>query len=68
MQMQMKLLMKETGVEPDSISLVIILSAAASLSALTKGKEIRGFMLESGYVCSLWKSRERKHGIYLYQK
>lgn len=49
----MKLLMKETGVEPDSISLVIILSAAASLSALTKGKEIRGFMLEGSMVNSL---------------
>lgn len=30
-----------------------ILSAAASLSALTKGKEIRGFMLEGSMVNSL---------------
>ena len=43
-------LMKETGVEPDSISLVSILSAAASLSALRKGKEIHGFMIRKGVV------------------
>lgn len=43
-------LMKETGVEPDSISLVSILSAAASLSALRKGKEIHGFLIRKGSV------------------
>lgn len=43
-------LMKETGVEPDSISLVSILSAAASLSALKKGKEIHGFLIRKGFV------------------
>ncbi|KAB5568334.1 hypothetical protein DKX38_002127 [Salix brachista] len=43
-------LMIETGVEPDSISLVSILSAAASLSALTKGKEIHGFIYRKGFM------------------
>jgi len=53
MEMQMKLLMKEIGVEPDSISLVSILSAAASLSALTKGKEIHGFIYTEGVIPKL---------------
>ncbi|CAK7346517.1 unnamed protein product [Dovyalis caffra] len=43
-------LMKETSVEPDSITLVSILSAAASLSALTKGKEIHGFIFRKGFM------------------
>ncbi|XP_011032628.1 PREDICTED: pentatricopeptide repeat-containing protein At3g63370 [Populus euphratica] len=43
-------LMKETSVEPDSITLVSILSAAASLSALNKGKEIHGFIFRKGFM------------------
>ncbi|KAL6214646.1 hypothetical protein ACLB2K_014078 [Fragaria x ananassa] len=43
-------LMKETDVEPDSIALVSILSAAASLSALMKGKEIHGFITRKGFI------------------
>ncbi|XP_057964127.1 pentatricopeptide repeat-containing protein At3g63370, chloroplastic [Malania oleifera] len=42
-------LMKESGVEPDSIALVSVLSAAASLSALRKGKGIHGFLIRKGY-------------------
>lgn len=43
-------LIKETGIEPDSILLVSIISAAASLSALKKGKEIHGFLIRKGFV------------------
>ncbi|KAF3436242.1 hypothetical protein FNV43_RR23334 [Rhamnella rubrinervis] len=43
-------LMKGANVEPDLIALVSILSAAASLSALTKGKEIHGFLIRKGFV------------------
>lgn len=43
-------LMKESNVEPDTIALVCILSAAASLSALSKGKEIHGFLTRKGFV------------------
>ncbi|PRQ26003.1 putative tetratricopeptide-like helical domain, DYW domain-containing protein [Rosa chinensis] len=42
--------MKETNVEPDAIALVSILSAAASLSALMKGKEIHGFLTRKGFI------------------
>ncbi|KAI4301192.1 hypothetical protein L6164_034496 [Bauhinia variegata] len=41
--------MKETGIQPDYIALVSILSAAASLSALKKGKEIHGFLIRKGF-------------------
>ncbi|XP_010087106.2 pentatricopeptide repeat-containing protein At3g63370, chloroplastic [Morus notabilis] len=43
-------LMKESNVEPDAIALVCILSAAATLSALSKGKEIHGFLIRKGFV------------------
>ncbi|XP_043695839.1 pentatricopeptide repeat-containing protein At3g63370, chloroplastic [Telopea speciosissima] len=42
--------MVDAGIAPDSISFVSILSAAASLSALSKGKEIHGFMLRNGFT------------------
>ncbi|RVX20503.1 Pentatricopeptide repeat-containing protein, chloroplastic [Vitis vinifera] len=74
-------LMKETGVEPDSISLVSILSAAASLSALKKGKEIHGFLIRKGFVlegvscehacghvCPLWNSGEIAAAIDLFRR
>ncbi|KAJ4981413.1 hypothetical protein NE237_032250 [Protea cynaroides] len=41
--------MIDTGIAPDSIALISILSAAASLSALSKGKEIHGFLLRGGF-------------------
>ncbi|GAV84358.1 PPR domain-containing protein/PPR_2 domain-containing protein [Cephalotus follicularis] len=43
-------LMKDTGIEPDSVALVSILSAAANLSALNKGKEIHGFIVRKGFI------------------
>ncbi|XP_044484485.1 pentatricopeptide repeat-containing protein At3g63370, chloroplastic [Mangifera indica] len=39
----------ETNVEPDSIAIVCILSAAASLSASKKGKQIHGFIIRKGF-------------------
>ncbi|KAJ4727404.1 Pentatricopeptide repeat [Melia azedarach] len=41
--------MNETNVESDSITLVSVLSAAASLSVLKKGKEIHGFIIRKGF-------------------
>ncbi|KAF2314828.1 hypothetical protein GH714_036816 [Hevea brasiliensis] len=41
---------KETTLEPDSITLVSILSAVASLSTLKKGKEIHGFIIRKGFM------------------
>lgn len=43
-------LMQENGVEPDSVTLVSILSAAASLSTLKKGKEIHGFIVRKDFL------------------
>lgn len=43
-------LMCKTGIETDSIALVSILSAAASLSALKKGKEVHGFLIRKGFI------------------
>lgn len=43
-------LMKAANVEPDSVAMVSILSAVASLSALTKGKEVHGFLVRKGFV------------------
>ncbi|CAL5427583.1 unnamed protein product [Camellia sinensis] len=40
----------ETGIEPDFIALMSVLSAAASLSALRKGKEIHGFLVRKGFI------------------
>ncbi|CAN1137160.1 Pentatricopeptide repeat-containing protein At3g63370, chloroplastic [Linum perenne] len=37
-------LMRETAVQPDSVTLVSLLSAIANLSSLNKGKEIHGFL------------------------
>lgn len=42
--------MKESGVEPDTVALISILSAAASLSALKKGKEVHGFLIRQGFI------------------
>lgn len=42
--------MKKTNVEPDSVALISTLSAAASLSALKKGKEIHGFLTRKGFI------------------
>lgn len=41
--------MVETGMAADSIALLSILSAAASLSALKKGREIHGYLLRKGF-------------------
>lgn len=43
-------LMKGANVEPDSVAILSILSAAASLSALIKGKEIHGFLIRKGFI------------------
>ncbi|XP_021764344.1 pentatricopeptide repeat-containing protein At3g63370, chloroplastic [Chenopodium quinoa] len=43
-------LMKEDGIEPDSVTLISLLSAAASLSALKKGKEVHGFLIKQGFL------------------
>ncbi|KVI11620.1 Pentatricopeptide repeat-containing protein [Cynara cardunculus var. scolymus] len=42
--------MKETGIEPDSIALLSLLSAAVDLSALRKGKEIHGYIIRKGFI------------------
>ncbi|KAJ7977334.1 Pentatricopeptide repeat-containing protein [Quillaja saponaria] len=42
--------LKETNIEPDSIAMASLLSAAASLSALNKGKEIHGFLIRMGFL------------------
>jgi pentatricopeptide repeat protein len=41
--------LKKTSIEPDSITLVSLLSAAAALSSLGKGKEIHGFLIRKGF-------------------
>ncbi|KAG7530075.1 Pentatricopeptide repeat [Arabidopsis thaliana x Arabidopsis arenosa] len=41
--------MAETGLSADSVALLCILSAAASLSALKKGREIHGYLLRKGF-------------------
>ncbi|GMH02389.1 hypothetical protein Nepgr_004228 [Nepenthes gracilis] len=43
-------LMQEYEVEPDSVAVVSLLTATASLSALKKGKEIHGFILRMGFL------------------
>lgn len=43
-------LMKEANVEPDAVALLSILSAAACLSTLKKGKEIHGFLIRKGFI------------------
>ncbi|XP_061338109.1 pentatricopeptide repeat-containing protein At3g63370, chloroplastic [Gastrolobium bilobum] len=40
---------KENNIQPDTIALVSVLSAAASLSSLKKGKEIHGFLIRNGF-------------------
>ncbi|KAL8260279.1 hypothetical protein R6Q59_028232 [Mikania micrantha] len=42
--------MKETQIEPDSVSLLTLLSAVANLSALRKGKEIHGYLIRKQFV------------------
>ncbi|XP_022155841.1 pentatricopeptide repeat-containing protein At3g63370, chloroplastic isoform X2 [Momordica charantia] len=42
--------MKKSNIEPDFVSLVSILSAAASLSSLKKGKEIHGYLMRKGFA------------------
>ncbi|CAO2818861.1 unnamed protein product [Amaranthus hypochondriacus] len=42
--------LKEDGLEPDSVALISILSAASSLSALKKGKEVHGFLIKQGFL------------------
>ncbi|XP_023633459.1 pentatricopeptide repeat-containing protein At3g63370, chloroplastic isoform X2 [Capsella rubella] len=42
--------MVETGLLVDSVALLCILSAAASLSALKKGREIHGYLLRKGFL------------------
>ncbi|XP_010468855.1 PREDICTED: pentatricopeptide repeat-containing protein At3g63370, chloroplastic-like [Camelina sativa] len=41
--------MVETGLSADSVALLCILSTAASLSALKKGREIHGYLLRKGF-------------------
>ncbi|KAK7270293.1 hypothetical protein RIF29_23325 [Crotalaria pallida] len=41
--------LKETKIQPDSIAVVSVLSAAATLSSLKKGKEIHGFVIRKGF-------------------
>ncbi|OMP04952.1 hypothetical protein COLO4_09185 [Corchorus olitorius] len=40
----------KTGIQPDSVALISILSAASSLSALKKGKEIHSFIIRKGFI------------------
>ncbi|CAI9288531.1 unnamed protein product [Lactuca saligna] len=42
--------MKETGIEPDSIALLSLLSAVSDLSTLKKGKEIHGYLIRKGFI------------------
>ncbi|OVA03459.1 Pentatricopeptide repeat [Macleaya cordata] len=42
--------MGETGIEPDLVALLSILTASASLSASKKGKEIHGFLIRNGFT------------------
>ncbi|KAK7345858.1 hypothetical protein VNO77_16471 [Canavalia gladiata] len=41
--------LKKSNIQPDSIALISVLSAAASLSSLKKGKEIHGFLIRNGF-------------------
>lgn len=43
-------LMKQSGTEPDYVALLSLLSAAASVSALKKGKEIHGILLRKAFL------------------
>ncbi|KAF5782411.1 putative tetratricopeptide-like helical domain superfamily, DYW domain-containing protein [Helianthus annuus] len=42
--------MKETKIEPDSVSLLSLLSATAGLSSLRKGKEIHGYLIRKQFA------------------
>ncbi|XP_050235740.1 pentatricopeptide repeat-containing protein At3g63370, chloroplastic [Mercurialis annua] len=42
--------MKESGIEPDSVTLTSILSAVSNLSILKKGKEIHGFAIRKDFL------------------
>ncbi|KAK7309867.1 hypothetical protein RJT34_06952 [Clitoria ternatea] len=41
--------LQETNIQSDSVALISVLSAAASLSSLKKGKEIHGFLIRKGF-------------------
>ncbi|XVF71886.1 hypothetical protein PTKIN_Ptkin12aG0075800 [Pterospermum kingtungense] len=43
-------MLKETNIQPDSVALISILSAASSLSALKTGKEIHAFIIRRGFI------------------
>ncbi|KAL3717418.1 hypothetical protein ACJRO7_008926 [Eucalyptus globulus] len=47
---QVFLEMKEAGIEADYVTLVSVLSAAADLSLLQKGKEIHGSIIRRGFI------------------
>ncbi|XP_049931708.1 pentatricopeptide repeat-containing protein At3g63370, chloroplastic [Nymphaea colorata] len=42
--------MGEDGHEPDAVALISILSAAAALSTMNRGKEIHGYLLRRGFT------------------
>ncbi|XP_056684186.1 pentatricopeptide repeat-containing protein At3g63370, chloroplastic [Spinacia oleracea] len=42
--------MIKDGLKPDSVALISLLSATASLSALKKGKEVHGFLIKQGFL------------------
>ncbi|PWA89655.1 pentatricopeptide repeat-containing protein [Artemisia annua] len=42
--------MKEIEIEPDSVSLLSLLSAVSDLSALNKGKEIHGYLIRKEFI------------------
>ncbi|XVE73053.1 hypothetical protein DITRI_Ditri11bG0087200 [Diplodiscus trichospermus] len=42
--------MNKTGIQPDSVALISVLSAASSLSALKNGKQIHSFIIRQGFI------------------
>ncbi|XWS31516.1 hypothetical protein CRYUN_Cryun23aG0083200 [Craigia yunnanensis] len=43
-------ILNKTNIQPDSVALISILSAASSLSALKNGKEIHSFIIRQGFI------------------
>ncbi|XP_077246029.1 pentatricopeptide repeat-containing protein At3g63370, chloroplastic-like [Tasmannia lanceolata] len=43
-------MLSEAGIEPDTVTLVSVFSAIASLSAMRKGKQVHGFVIRRGLV------------------
>lgn len=43
-------ILNKTNVQPDSVALISVLSAASSLSALKTGKEIHTFIIRQGFI------------------